>query len=258
MRTISSSRSPSANLAIIGASVVLGFLLTVQFRSTAARLPEREQGRLATAASVDRLEQEQRDLKEQITQLRAQITTAQRASDAVASDIPVSADIDQQRLLAGLIPVRGQGIVVMLDDSVRAVGAAEDANNFIIHDYELRDVVSLMWLASAEAISINGERMVNVSSVYCVGSTILVNDTRLSPPYEVRAVGDPALLEQALQNPKNLAKLRARVKSYGIQFKVATTKDEVVPAYSGNLNIRYARPDVTPDRNIGPKPREIQ
>jgi uncharacterized protein YlxW (UPF0749 family) len=259
MRIRPSGRSSGAvNVAIIGASVILGFLLTVQFRSAATHLPAREQSRLATVASVERLEQEQRELKDQIAQLRAQIAAAQRASDAVTADTLVSANIDQQRLLAGLIPVRGQGIIVTLDDSTRTVGAADDANNFIIHDYELRDVVSLMWLASAEAVSINEERLVNVSSIYCVGSTILVNDTRLSPPYEVRAVGDPAVLEQALQNPKNLAKLRARVKSYGIQFKVAPAKDVVTLAYSGKLNIRYARPDVETDRNSGPKPREMR
>jgi uncharacterized protein YlxW (UPF0749 family) len=84
--------------------------------------------------------------------------------------------------------------------------------------------------------------------VYCVGSTILVNDTRLSPPYDVRAIGDAAALEQAIENPKNLAKLRSRVRTYGIQLKVAQQKDVTLPAYNGTLNIRYARPAVTPVR----------
>ena len=57
------SRSRGTNLSIVMASVVLGFLLTVQFRSTAARLPGREQSRLATADTVRRLEDEQKELK---------------------------------------------------------------------------------------------------------------------------------------------------------------------------------------------------
>jgi uncharacterized protein YlxW (UPF0749 family) len=163
------------------------------------------------------------------------------------------ADVDQQRLLAGLLALRGPGALATLDDSTRAIVPTDDGNNYIIHDYELRDVVSLLWLAGAEAVSINGERLVNVSSVYCVGSTVLVNDTRLSPPYEIRAIGDPTLLEQALASPKNLTKLRSRVRAYGIQFKVAAAKDVAIPAYSGNLNIRYARPDVPAGSNASGK-----
>ena len=53
-------------------------------------------------------------------------------------------------------------------------------------------MLNLLWLAGAEAVSLNGERVVATTSIYCVGSTILVNDTRLSPPYEFLAIGDPA------------------------------------------------------------------
>jgi uncharacterized protein YlxW (UPF0749 family) len=248
-----SSKTLGVNFAVIAASVVLGFMLTVQFRSTAARLPVREQSRLATAETVKRLEDEQHSLKDRITQLRVQIVSLQQATDAKT----VTADLDQQRLLAGLIAVRGPGVLVTLDDSPKIIGPADDANNYIIHDYELRDVISLLWLAGAEAVSVNGERVVSISSLYCVGSTILVNDTRLSPPYEIRAIGESESLEQAVQNPKNLAKLRARVKTYGIQFKTAPQRETAIPAFGGNLHIRYARPTVTPDNDDGSRAREM-
>jgi len=239
-----SSQSRRVNVAILLASVILGVMLTAQFRSTAARLPAREQSRLATTDTVRRLETEQRLLKERIAELRLAVAAYQRTAEPVVS-API-ADVEQQRLRAGLIAMRGPGLVVVLDDSSKAVSPGEDANNYIIHDYELRDVISLLWLAGAEAIAVNNERLVNVSSVYCVGSTILVNDTRLSPPYEVRAIGDPAALEQAIQNPRNLVKLRSRVKTYGIELRVAPQKETTIPAYSGNLNIRYARPVSAP------------
>lgn len=242
------SRSASAQAAILLASVVLGFLLTVQFRSTAARLPAREQSRLMTSDAVSRLEDEQRQLKVRVSALRVQVADLQHRAATGAPAAPVAADLDQEKAIAGLVALRGPGVTVVLDDSTKVVAPSDDANNFIVHDYELRDIVSLLWLAGAEAIAVNAERLVNVSSLYCVGSTILVNDTRLSPPYEVRAIGDPAALEQAAQDPKNLSKLKARARMYGIQFRVAQHKDVAVPAYSGNLNIRYARPTVAPQR----------
>ncbi len=237
------SKATGFSLSIIIASVVLGFLLTVQFRSTLARVPSREQGRLVTADAIRQLENEQRQLKERIGTLRAQIAALQHeaGSDLAAVGI-TEADLDRLRLTAGLQTVYGPGVVAILDDSTRPIGAADDANDFIVHDYELRDVVNLLWLAGAEAIAINGERLVSITSLYCVGSTILVNDTRLSPPYEIRAIGDPAALQEALQNPRNLAKFRTKIRTYGVQFRVTEQKDTLVPAYSGNLGVRYAQP----------------
>jgi len=236
------SRATSFSLSVIVASVVLGFLLTVQFRSTAARIPTREQGRLVTAEAMRRLEDEQRQLKERIGELRAQIADLQHTTDTGTPAGAVAADLDSLRLATGLVALHGPGVIVTLDDSTKPMGASDDANNFLIHDYELRDVVNALWLAGAEAISINGERLVTVSSLYCVGSTILVNDTRLSPPYEVRAIGDQAALEQAMQNPGNLAPFRSKVRLYGVQFRVTAHKDVTVPAYMGNLGVRYAQP----------------
>jgi uncharacterized protein YlxW (UPF0749 family) len=240
------SRTATTHAAILLASIVLGFLLTVQFRTTAARLPTREQSRLATSDAVSRLEEEQRQLKERVSALRDQVADLQHQAAASAPSAPVAADLDQEKMIAGLVALHGPGVSVVLDDSSKPVASSDDANDFIIHDYELRDVVSLLWLAGAEAVAVNTERLVNLSSLYCVGSTILVNDTRQSPPYEVQAIGDAAVLEQALQDPQNLSKLKSRVKTYGIEFRVTQQKDVAVPAYSGNMDIRYARPTFVP------------
>src|SRR4030042_1705221 len=173
------SKATGFSLSIIIASVVLGFLLSVQFRSTAARIPTREQGRLVTADAMRQLENEQRQLKERIVELRAQIAALQHAAGNGLAGLGITdADLDSLRLTAGLQTVHGPGVIVTLDDSTRPLGPSDDANNFIVHDYELRDVVSLLWLAGAEVISINGERLVSISSLSCLGGTILVNDTR--------------------------------------------------------------------------------
>jgi uncharacterized protein YlxW (UPF0749 family) len=90
------------------------------------------------------------------------------------------------------------------------VPAGYDAANYLVHDYELRDVVNLLWLAGAEAVAVNDERLVASTSIYCVGSTVIVNETRLSPPYDVRAIGNAAQLENTLQDPGVLKKLKSR------------------------------------------------
>lgn len=227
-------------LAAILASTVLGFLMTVQFRSSAA-ISAREQATPSTA--IQRLEDEQGDLKQQLARLRVQVTDLQRSASSGAAGVSSTAhNLEQQRLVAGLLAVRGPGLVVTLDDSTKPMAPGDDANDFLVHDYDLRDVVNLFWLAGAEAVSINGERVINTSSLYCVGSTILVNDTRLSPPYEIRAIGDAASLEQMARNTNYLRQLRAQVSKHGVQFRIVVGKDVSIPAYTGNLGVKLAQP----------------
>ncbi len=74
------------------------------------------------------------------------------------------------------------------------------------------------------------------------GSTIIVNNTRLSPPYEIRAIGNPSAIEDALRDPATLKKLKSKSKLYGVQFKFSQAKDLALPAYTGGVTIKYANP----------------
>ena len=107
--------------------------------------------------------------------------------------------------------------------------------------------MNLLWAGGAEAVAVNDERLVNTTSIYCVGSTIMVNDTRLSPPYEVRAIGDAQRLLRWLEDPLYLTLLRQRVKAYGVQMRIAQATSVTVPAYSGTFKVRYSHAgEVTP------------
>jgi uncharacterized protein YlxW (UPF0749 family) len=103
----------------------------------------------------------------------------------------------------------------------------------------VRDVVNVLWLAGAEAVSVNDERIVGNTSVYCVGSTVMVNTTRLSPPYVIRALGEPLVLADALRNPSYLASLRQKVERYGIKFQLAQSAKLTLPAYVGGFSMKH-------------------
>ena len=117
-----------------------------------------------------------------------------------------------------------------------------DANDFIVHDFDLRDVVNVLWMAGAEAVSVNGERVAQSTSVYCVGSTVMVNDTRLSPPYEIRAIGESLRLQDHLRNPGYLSELKMRSERFGVVFEYSRVDSIIVSAYQGSTMRRYAKP----------------
>jgi len=235
---------PGRSLAVVLASALLGFLLTVQIHGALTRPPATaEYGRNLSIATIQRLEAEQRSLKDSIAQLRAQIFARQQAAASGATSLAsLSEELERQRMAAGLTTVRGPGLVVTLDDSNRAVPPGDDAANYLIHDYELRDVVSVLWLAGAEAVAVNDERVVASTSIYCVGSTIIVNQTRLSPPYQIAAIGNAQQMETTLQDPGVLKKLKSRARLFGVQFKTAQDKNLALLPYSGRFDIKHANP----------------
>jgi uncharacterized protein YlxW (UPF0749 family) len=222
-------------------AVILGVYLAAQWQSRPRPTAPPEYRREIAAQTIQRLEAEQIDLKKRIADLRAALASRQQDTAAGQADLAqLSAELDDQKVIAGTVPVRGPGVRIVLDDSsLKTIPPKDDPALYIVHEYQLRDVVNVLWSAGAEAISINGERMVSPSSIYCVGSTILVNDTRTSPPYEFLVIGDSAQLESALTDPVNLKALKSRVKVYGLQFGVQKARELLVPAYAGGLDVRH-------------------
>ncbi len=232
------------NASIFIAGLILGLLLIAQWNSPAVQPSAQDYGRDQMAATIQRLEREQEELKETLGQLREQLAEYQKSAAASTEMLKeISAALESQRIAAGLVALKGPGVEVILDDSsIQALPAGADLSAYIVHEYDLRDVVNLLWQAGSEAIAINDERIVATTSIYCVGSTVMVNDTRLSPPYRIQAIGDPALQESLLRDPNYLGELKQRVKLYGIQFKVAKVGEMTLPAYKGSFLIRYAEP----------------
>lgn len=230
-------------LAWIVVGLCLGLLLQVQVRSPANITDDRgyDQGQVRTAVQV--LEQEQLDLKEAIGHLRVRLERYQQLAASETETLRELRDeLAGQRMRAGLVALRGPGVVLTLDDSsTTALSPDADLNPYIIHEYDLRDAVHLLWLAGAEALVVNDERIVAGTSIYCVGSTIMVNDTRLSPPYVVRAIGDPEALYAVATNPAYLGDLRRRAQQHGVELTVDWRRDMVLPAYKGSFTFDYAQ-----------------
>jgi uncharacterized protein YlxW (UPF0749 family) len=224
--------------------LTLGLLLSVSWQTTSqtsrgATSPQT--GRILL--SIQRLEAEQQELKATLAELRQELAERQQAAAAETDRLQVlDVELARQHLLAGLVPVQGPGVAVTLDDSRVQIPPGADPNAYLIHEYDLRDIVNLLWMAGSEAIAINDERLVSTSSIYCVGSTVMVNNTRLSPPYLIRAIGNPRTQQDYLRNPSHLKDLKEKERLYGLSFEVKDVANLSLPAYSGGFLIQHARP----------------
>lgn len=121
---------------------------------------------------------------------------AQRKSEAAET----LSQLEAARMLSGVVAVEGPGIVITMQDSQTAASSSDIAN-FIVHEQDVRLVVNELRAAGAEAISINGQRLVSNSSIRCVGPTIIVNGIKSAAPFVISAIGNPETMESALNLP---------------------------------------------------------
>lgn len=235
------------NLTLAGACLVVGLALFLRWTPNAERVGigsgvSRDVSRDKAGSTVQRLEEEQKSLKAQIEALRKDLASYQQsAGQNWSSRGELTEELERQKLVAGLVAVVGPGVKVVLDDSTKNPAKGDDVSYYLVHDYQLRDVLNALWQAGAEAVSLNGERVVGSTSIYCVGSTIMVNSTRLSPPYEFLAIGNQDALADFLNRSDMLGEIKVESKNYGLQFILQKSARLPIPAYNGVLSAKYAK-----------------
>lgn len=240
IRNLLQPRRFRETIAAILISTLTGIVLIAEWQSSTS-VPVAAARTSVTRETIDRLESEQAQLKQQITNLRAKSAADQQAVSKSQQAVTVfNKEMSNQRTIAGTVPLEGSGIELLLDDSAsHAILPSESVDNYIVHEYQIRDVANLLWGAGAVGISVNGERFVNSTSVYCVGSTILINDTRTSPPYHILAIGDPAKFNAALDDGNALRDIKSREDSYGLIFQVAAEGTVTLPAFDGSISMKH-------------------
>ena len=107
-----------------------------------------------------------------------------------ASDAAVEAKIQENNKYLGLSEVTGDGVTVILSDNNDAsLSNSNNASDFIIHQQDIQEVVNELFNAGAEAVSINGERVVLPTAVFCNGNIIRINNVKVSVPVVIQAIG---------------------------------------------------------------------
>jgi uncharacterized protein YlxW (UPF0749 family) len=219
-------------------------LAATQFRSQPLPPSNRVARDEALRRSVSQLEDQNRALKARVQSLQSAVKTsedesARRSSAAQA----LKAQLDDQRTIAGQAPLHGPGLTVLLHDGTDPNDPYDHSLGWLVHYQDLQDIVNLLWASGAEAIAVNGQRIVPTSSFHYAGVNILVNNgSRVSGPYTVTALGDPSALAGGVGDPDQLAELKSRNRIYGLGFSWLRTTRASVPSYDSTFLVKYAQP----------------
>lgn len=219
-------------VALVALCVLAGILVSAQWQSRPTRVVNPVQPYTSLTDTRDALAEEQANLKAEIEQTQKNIDErAQALASSQQLDSQLVADTDQALLAAGLVAVKGRGVIITLDDAPRG----DLTDQAIAHAADLRDLISLLRGSGAEAISINGERVIATTAIDCIVNTILVNQTRISNPFVVTAIGPAEELARVVEDPQILRDLHRRVAAEGVIYKVEQKSQVEIPAFRGLL-----------------------
>lgn len=135
----------------------------------------------------------------------------------------------------GAVAVSGPGIIVVVDDAEDADGTAG-----LVLAGDITRLVNGLFVAGAEAISINGRRLTTLTPIRSAGAAITVDYVSLSPPYRLEVIGDPGSLQARFNETSGAAWWHFLTQNYGVSMNITQAENDLsVPADPG-MNLRHA------------------
>lgn len=139
-------------------------------------------------------------------------------------------ELYQQKILLGMTVVEGPGIIITIKE--------ENVENDRITYEDLLIIINSLKGAGAEAISINGHRLITTSYIFDIGSTFIrVNGERILSPYTIKVIGNQTYLESALLGSGGYVD---ELQKYGFDILIERYHNISVEAYSdGQIKAKY-------------------
>lgn len=145
-------------------------------------------------------------------------------------------ELNYYKLIGAKTKVKGEGVVVIVDDGTRELYEGEDPNSVLVHDMDILTIINELNRSGAEVLAVNGQRVTNTTSISCSGYTVRINGQFFARPFEIRAIGDSKRMAAALIGPDGYGTL---LQDYGVIFKVTIKDDVTIPMYPEEQNYKF-------------------
>ncbi len=220
--------SRSTRLAVTSVAFLIGVLVMAQFAAQ-----QRINSRRVTVSGVEgallisNLVEANARLRQQVSELDAQLDAFRGATNQAQLQA-MTDDLNRLRILNGAVKVSGPGVRVKVDGPATVL--------------DLQDLLNELRNAGAEALSLNGQRIVASTVILPMpDGSVRVDGVTIRRPYVFAAIGDAATLEAALVRPGGLLMVFANSRE-GIGVSVEKSAGLSVPAREPASAFQYAVP----------------
>ena len=153
-------------------------------------------------------------------------------------------EIKNNNMLLGLSEVKGEGLQIVIADNntgtLKNESEALDLSSQVVHYDDLIEVINALNNAGAEAISINGQRIIQTTAITCEGNVIKINGQKVSSPFTIKAIGSQGLLYGSLTMIGGYLYI---LDEAGVIVETTQMDNLTVEKYSGVINYKYVKND---------------
>jgi uncharacterized protein YlxW (UPF0749 family) len=219
-----------------GATALIGVLLAALGFGLAVQLQSNSKNDSLANAREEDLVRILDDQNSRIQRLQSQLTdlqaAKQRLSDSRSGNAAARAEAQRQAdalaILTGAAAAHGPGLNITITDPQHA-----------LHAEDLLDVVEELRGAGAEVIQFGPVR-IGVSSAFTdAPDGVQLDSTTIGSPYQIKAIGDPATLDTALNITGGVVNT---VHSVGGRIGIEHATELSITAVRNNPSPRYAVP----------------
>ncbi len=222
-------------------SVLIGIMLVIQARSSGGQMIYTSRKAISDYKTM--IESEQETVKninrqiEEAVQLLEQYESYEKDPETDIITQNILEEYEKYSILAGACKVRGPGVEITVDDGKRELYVGENINNLIVHDIDILMIINELKRSGAEAISVNGQRIVDSTAINCSGWTVRINGQTYARPFTIKAIGNGSRMVSNLLSQNGYG---TSLREWGVIFTIEILDEVEIEAYSGNRELFYA------------------
>jgi len=175
--------------------------------------------------------------QEEYNMLRAELEKAEAKLEIIRTqavsgseeDTDFEKELKENNSFLGLTEIKGEGIIIKLDDNRNIEGDELNASQYLVHEEDLLHVINELYNAGAEAIAINENRVVSTTSVLCDGNIIRVNGKIITVPITIKAICSKSIYNTLIR-PQGYLQLMA---NEGVVVNIESSDEIIIPKYEG-------------------------
>ncbi len=221
---------------------LLGAIIGIQFKTVKNQPKAVDIQRVSElSAELKSVIDEKDALYERLMESENKVREYEQSQSDVSNSVKLlNEELEKTRMFAGSLPLTGRGVIVTMNDSSYNKQENVDPNAYLVHAEDILSIINELNVAGAEAVEINGQRIVGTSSVRCAGSVVNVNGVKIAAPFKITAIGNPDTLESALKMSGGVVDSLA---PWGIQITIEKSNSVDVAGYKGTIQYNEAKVD---------------
>lgn len=221
------------SVAISIACFVLVAVMSMQFKivnqTDIMEIENMRETELRTELANWKAKYEEAESKNQETKTKIQEYQQTKQSNEETEKL-IDTELEQVNMALGKTDVEGEGIEVIIRESENEEISQINADDLLV-------IVNSLKLSGAEAISINDERIINMSDIVMINDTFIkVNGQRILAPYVIKAIGNQTYLESALLGNGGYVD---ELKKIGHDISIEKENKIKIVKYNDEIKLKY-------------------